>query len=148
MGWLKTSFSILPFLICIFLIFDTKPGVVYFIQGYENWVQKEVDIASIQKWLVSLDVVYSEKYYFEAKDFPEELPIAITKLEPYHMEFTKFDADNRSVEFEWGCAFGHFGIRIGLPGMETPREGSIKISKNKWEYRRPIQSGVYIFNRG
>lgn len=41
------------------------------------------------------------------------------------------------------------GIVIGLPGMETHEgEALIKYTDCDFEYRRRIQSGVYIFNRG
>jgi hypothetical protein len=151
LDWLKALLSLVPFLFVVFYFFDwhfTKSGAVYFLQGYEKWVQKEVDIASIQKWLLSLDKVYSDKRYFEAKDFPEELPKAVTKLKPYHMYFGKFDSKNRNVEFEWGSALGHWGIKIGLPSMEMPKENYIKLDGNDVEFRRPIQPGVYIFERG
>ncbi len=146
-NWLKVLLCLVPFLICFILFISRKPGAVYFLKGYEKWVQKEVDIASIQKWLKSLPPYYSETYYFEAKDFPEELPEAITKLKPYHMYFGKFEKENRSVEFEWGSALGHWGIKIGLPGMETPNEEYVKLKDSSPEFRRPIQSGVYIFER-
>lgn len=157
--WLRVLLSLSPFLICLLYfvgVFSVKAsgvvgeaGAVKFLRGYEKWVQKEVDIASIQEWLISLDTAYSGKFYFEAEDFPEELPTVVTNLKPYHISFSDFDGEQRSVKFEWGSAMGHWGIIIGLPGMETPKEEDlIKHSESEWEYRRPIQSGVYIFDRG
>jgi hypothetical protein len=151
MEWGRLAFSVFPVLLGLFLYFGAhkEAGAVNFLRGYEKWVQKEVDITAIQEWLVGLDTGYSEKYYFDAEEFPEELPVFITKLEPQHMDFSKFDKDTRCVEFEWGSALGHWGIRIGLAAMETPKgEECIKIEESEWEYRRPIQPGVYIFDRG
>ena len=65
------------------------------------------------------------------------------------MSFSTFENGKRSVEFEWGCALEHWGIIIGLPEMETPQEEDcIDLSESEREYRRPIQPGVYIFDRG
>lgn len=126
-----------------------QPGAVYFLRGYEKWVENNVDIPAIQQWLVALPPEYSEERYFEAEDFSEPLPEAIQKLEPYHMEFGEFQEARRFVRFEWGSALGHWGIQIGLPDMETPEgEECIKHSNYDYEYRRPIQPGVYIFDRG
>jgi hypothetical protein len=151
-NWLKLSLSIFPLLILLPPAFYwssvSEPGAVPFLRGYEKWVQKEVNIPAIQEWLASLPSEHSGKYYFEAKDFPGKLPEVITKLNLYHIYFSEFKDGQRQVEFEWGSAFGHWGIRIGLPGMDCPEEGCIKLSESEWEYRRPIQSGVYIFDRG
>lgn len=153
--WLRLSLAVLPLLAVVgsFLLnalsAESGPGAWHFLRGYEKWVEKNVDIPAIQKWLISLPSEYSGQDYFEASDFPEELPDVITKLDPYHMYLSKFKDGQRSVEFEWGSALGHFGIVIGLQGMETPEEEElIKHSDSEWEYKRPIQSGVYIFDRG
>ena len=106
------------------------------------------DAASRQEWLMSLDSVYSESTYFEAEDYPEELPAAIKKLEPQYMYFGKFDGEERSVELGWGGGFGDWGIRIGLPGMETLEEGVIELDGPISEFRRSVQPGVYVFSRG
>jgi hypothetical protein len=147
--WLRVFSCLVPFFVGVVLYVSPKPGAgaIYFLQGYEKWVQKEVDIASIQKWLMSVDAVYSDRQFFE--DFPQGLPATITRLKPHHMYFGKFDAENRSVEFEWENALGCWGIRIGLPHMETPKKEYIKESESTWEwgYRHPIQPGVYIFER-
>ncbi len=151
--WLRILLALCPAILTLIylgsVIFPLEPGVYEFLRGYEKWVEKEVDIPTIQQWLASLPEEYSGQYYFEATGFPEPLPEAITKLDPYHMEFSEFKDGIRSVEFEWGCALDHWGIIIGLPGMETPKEEEcIKLHESEWEYRRPIQSGVYIFDRG
>ena len=146
----KILLLLLPFLISIFFFIHTslqRPGAIDFLQGYDKWVQKEVDIPTIQKWLASLDMTYSGRRYFK-NPLPQNLPEAITKLKPQYMYFSEFDAGKRSVEFEWGGPLGHWGIKIGLPGMETPEDGHIEITEGLWEFRHPIQSGVYIFDRG
>jgi hypothetical protein len=153
--WLKLFLMFLP-LLCLFAYFisnaflnEPGPGAWHFLRGYEKWVEKNVDISVIQEWLISLPPEYSGQSYFEASEFPKELPDAITKLEPNHMVLSDCKDGQRQILFEWGCGLGHFGIVIGLPGMETPKEEElIKHSESDWEYRRPIQSGVYIFDRG
>lgn len=127
----------------------TGPGAWHFLRGYEKWVAKEVNIPEIRQWLLSLPDEYSGQSYFQAKDFPSQLPEAITSFEPYHIYLSEFKNGQRSVKFEWGCAFGHFGIVIGTPEMDTPKEETlIKHSDSDYEFRRPIEPGVYIFERG
>jgi hypothetical protein len=150
-GWVRLLLCIAPFVVSIGLFIRTGEegaGATYFLRGYEKWVQKEVDVAAIRKWLTSLDSDFSEKRYFEIEDFPEDFPEAIKKLEVQYMYFSKFDGEQRSVEFEWGGAMGHWGIYIGPPGMETPEEGHVELSESTWEYQRPVQPGVYVFDRG
>ncbi|MBC8379632.1 MAG: hypothetical protein H8E62_10700 [Planctomycetes bacterium] len=151
--WAKLLLAITPLLmLTVFFIPGTssvEPGAVYFLRGYEKWIEKEVDIEGIRQWLISLPSEYSGKSYYNITDYPKELPEVITKLEPQYMILSEFKDEERCVEFEWGGAFGHWGIRIGLPGMYTPKEEEcIKIHESEWEYRRPIEPGVYIFDRG
>lgn len=150
-GWARLALSFASFVVGSALFVGVgggEAGAVDFLRGYEKWVQKEVDIAAIQKWLMSLDSVYSESTYFEAEDYPEELPAAIKKLEPQYIFLGEFDGEQRSVELGWGGGFGDWGIRIGLPGMETPEEGFIDLDGPIYEFRRPVQPGVYVFSRG
>lgn len=155
--WSKLLLTVFPLLALsgTYLFFtvssssETSAGAWDFLRGYEKWVGENVDITAIQEWLVSLPPEYSGQSFFEAITFPEELPETITKLDPYHMNFSEFKDGKRSVTFEWGSGLGHFGIVIGLPGMETPEgEELIKHTDYDYEFRRPIQSGVYIFDRG
>ena len=97
---------------------------------------------------MSPDSVYPEPKCFGPEGYPEELPAAIKKLEQHYIFFGEFDGEQRSVEFMWGGGFGNWGIHIGLPDMETPEEGFAELDGNIREFRRPVQPGVYVFDRG
>jgi hypothetical protein len=149
--WLELFLTLIPFLIFAAVYTGVLPfgsPVKSFLRGYEKYVKKTADIPAIQEWLISLPPEYSGQRFFEASDFPEKLPTSVKILNPYHMYFSEFEAEKRSVEFEWGCALQHFGIVIGQPGMEAPQgEEYVEIDDYTSDIRRPIQSGVYIFSR-
>jgi hypothetical protein len=143
--------SLVPLFIPLFLtinVFPREPGAVKFLRGNEQWVHKNVDVAAIRQWVMSLDPDFSGQRYYEIKKFPEHLPEVISKLDPQYLYFSDFEKEGRVIEFEWGNAFGHWGLRIGPADMETPQEGHIVIDEGTYEYQRPIEPGVYIFNRG
>lgn len=149
--WTKLLLSLVPLFIPLFLtmnIFPKEPGAVKFLRGNEQWVHKNVDVAAIRQWVMSLDPVFSGQRYYEIKTFPEKLPEVISKLDPQYLYFSDFEKEGRVIEFEWGNPFGHWGLRIGPADMETPQEGHIVIDEGTYEYQRPIEPGVYIFNRG
>jgi hypothetical protein len=45
-----------------------------------------------------------------------------------------------------------YGLIVGPPTMETPKEGCIKLHEAYYEFRRPVRrpvkSGAYVFIRG
>ncbi|MCF7955447.1 MAG: hypothetical protein K9M75_06565 [Phycisphaerae bacterium] len=146
--WIKISLCIFAFLplSTILPIFPQKAGVILFFNGYEKWVAKEVDISAIREWLVHLPDEYSGQGYNNIEQYPGKLPEAITSFKPQFMQFSNFN-NGRYVEFEWGGGLVSWGIRIGMEDMETPKEGFIMLNEVEFEYRRPIQPGVYIFDR-
>jgi len=132
---------ILPF-ICL------PPGAVFFLKGYEKWVSKNVDIKAIQIWLLSGE---ADKYIGQiyAGNFPDDLPDFMTNFNPKSMEFHGEESEKgKCIEFESGGGLAHWGIVVGSPTMKTKQEGVIKHSESDYEYRRSIQPGVYIFDRG
>ena len=132
---------ILPF-ICL------PPGAVFFLKGYEKWVSKNVDIKAIQTWLLSGE---ADKYIGQiyAGNFPDDLPDFMTNFNPKSMEFHGEESEKgKCIEFESGGGLAHWGIVVGSPTMKTKQEGVIKHSESDYEYRRSIQPGVYIFDRG
>ncbi|MEN6308990.1 MAG: hypothetical protein ABFD91_14675 [Anaerohalosphaeraceae bacterium] len=150
--WLKLALSLIPFLIplvvFVHLRYFAQPRAELFLQGYEKWVQKEVDIPAIENWLKSLDSTTSSRMYSSNEaDFSKDLPEFITRFNPPYVRFSDFEKEGRAIEFEWGGAFGHWGLRIGPADMEMPEEGIIEINQSKYETRHIIQPGVYIFTR-
>jgi len=147
----KIMLSLVPFLIAVILtahFFLREAGAVKFLRGNEQWVHKNVDVAAIRQWVMSLDPDFSGQRYYEIDTFPERLPEVISKLDPQYLYFSDFEKEGRVIEFEWGNPFGHWGLRIGLADMQTPQEGHIVIDEGTYEYQRPIEPGVYIFSRG
>ncbi|MEN6308989.1 MAG: hypothetical protein ABFD91_14670 [Anaerohalosphaeraceae bacterium] len=143
--------SLVPFAISFLLLINTSSkdaGENEFLLGNEQWVHKNVDVAAIRQWVMSLDPAFSGQYYHKINTFPEELPEEIKKLNPQYLYFSDFENEGRIIEFEWGGAFGHWGLRIGPADMETPQEGHIVIDEGTYEYQRPIEPGVYLFDRG
>lgn len=150
--WLKSAFSLIPFLIplgfFVHWLYFAQPRAELFLQGYEKWVQKEVDVSAIENWLKSLNSTCSSRMYCSNEaDFSQDLPEFITRFNPPYVHFSDFEKEGRVIEFEWGGPFGHWGLCIGLPNMEMPEEGTIEINQNKYETRHIIQPGVYIFSR-
>lgn len=150
--WLKSALSLISFLIplvvFVHLRYFAETGAEYFLQGYEKWVQKDVDIPAIQNWLKSLDSTCSSRMYCSNEaDFSKNLPEFITRFNPPYVRFSDFEKEGRGIEFEWGGPFGHWGLCLGPADMEMPAEGLIEINQNKYETRRIIQPGVYIFTR-
>jgi hypothetical protein len=149
--WTKLLLSLVPLFIPLFLtinIFLKEPGAVKFLRGNEQWVHKNVDVAAIRQWVMSLDPDFSGQRYYKIDTFTEKLPEVISKLDPKYLYFSDFEKKSRVIEFEWGGAFCHWGLRIGSADMETPQEGHIVIDEGTYEYQRPIEPGVYIFSRG
>ena len=133
---------ILPF-------FISSPGAVHFLKGFEQWIHKNVDINAIQKWIISEE---AEKFIgerYSKEDFPDDLPNFIKNVNPEYVTIHNDGSEKgKCIEFVWTTLGGSWGIVVSPPTMKTKQGGLIKHSKSYYEYRRPIQPGVYIFNAG
>lgn len=126
------------------------PGAVIYLKGFEKWVSKNVDINSIQTWILSEE---ADKYLgqrYENGNYPTELPDFITNFDPLFINFHGQESEKgRCIEFIWGSGIsGLKGIVVGSPEMKTMQKGVIKHSDSYYEFRRSIKPGVYIFNAG
>lgn len=92
--WGRVFAAFLPLLLLYIPFYSyqqTEAGAVYFLRGYEIWVEREVDIPAIQGWLASVPSEYSGKQYYDAEKFPDDLPEAVTKLNPQYIYFSTFE---------------------------------------------------------
>jgi len=124
------------------------PGAVFFLKGYEKWVSKNVDINAIQTWLLSgeADKYTGEQY---SPNYPDDFPDFMTNFNPNIIIFHGEESEKgKGVEFQTGLGLAYWGILVGSPATKTKQEGVIKHSESDYEYRRSIQPGVYIFDRG
>ena len=161
LGYKKTSFGIISFLLALFvfgasLVFwkIAPAGAQVFLKGFEKWVIKQVDVDSIQLWLQSADEKHWESGHCYGmspivKAIPEEFPNFLKDFNPQYLRFEQSKLDGKKIiRFEWGGPLGHWGIVIGDPNMKMPEPGVEKISDSYWEYRRIIGPGVYIYDGG
>jgi hypothetical protein len=122
--------------------------VLSFLKGFEKWVQKEVDVKSIQQCLATEGSQYQGEHYIDG-DFPKDFPACLTKTKPIIISFKNSEIDGSLyIELTYGGGMEMWGVRIGPPSMKMPKEGMIKIRESYYEYRRPIAPGVYIFDGG
>ncbi len=161
LGYKKTSFGIISFLLALFVFgasfgfWKIAPaGAQVFLKGFEKWVIKQVDVDSIQLWLQSADEAHWESGYWYGmppaeKPIPGELPNFLEDFNPQYLWFEHSKIDGKKIiRFEWGGPPSHWGIVIGDPNMKMPEPGVEKISESYWEYRRIIGPGVYIYDGG
>jgi hypothetical protein len=141
--------SILIFVICLILPLKfNPPGAVYFLKGYETWVNKNVDINDIQEWFISgqADKYLNQTYTYK---FPEDLPDFMTNFEPKYIIFNDHKTERgKCIEFGWGGSLSYWGIVVGPPTMESQQEGRIEHHSSYVEFRRSIKPGVYIYSGG
>jgi hypothetical protein len=123
------------------------PNVYPFLNGYEKWVQKNVEIDKIQEWLASGEAdKYIPSYYLD--NFPKDLPDFMENFERQHILFNDKETERgKSIEFMWGSALGHWGIVIGMPTINNIQENKVTIHSAEKECRLQIQPGVFIFDR-
>lgn len=124
------------------------PGAVFFLKGYEKWVYKNVDVNAIQTWLLSgeADKYMGEQY---SPNYPDDFPDFMTNFNPKITIFHGEESEKgKGIEFQTGLGLAYWGIVVGSPATKTKQEGVIKHSESDYEYRRSIQPGVYIFDRG
>lgn len=142
---IKIFFAVIPLVIFFGSLTLSGSFVLSFLKGYEKWVQKEVDIKEIQQWLKTEGSQHQGELYTDG-DFPKDFPAFLTKTKPIMISFenSKID-DSLYVELLYGGGFEKYGVRIGSPSMKMPEEGIFEVYENRFEFRRPIMPGVYVF---
>ena len=120
--------SILIFFGSFILEFTCCPaGAVTYLEGFEKWVSKNVDINAIQSWILSEE---ADKYLgrrYENGNFPPELPDFITNFDPLFIDFHGHESEKgKCIEFIWGSGIsGLKGIVVGSPEMKTMQKGRL-----------------------
>jgi len=149
---LRLAFLLLPPALFFGSFFLTTPLAAVFLKGFEQWVAQEADIDAIQEWLATDGRQFTgQTFTLEPNtDAPEELPTCLTALRPWRISFSDGEAAGEmSIELSWPCGFSdEYGLIVGPPTMHTPETGMIKVREGCNEFRRPIQPGAYIFDRG
>ena len=136
----------------IFMFTFDQPGAVHHLRGFEKWVAKNVDVDAVQTWIMSPDAdqyLRNKSSTYINYALPKDLPDFVSNFGPEYIAFRADESDKgRHVEIGWSTLGGSWGIIVGSPTMKTKQEGMIRHSKYHNEFRRPIKSGVYIFNEG
>ena len=139
---------VMPYAIFFGSSMITTPLAAAFINGFEKWVLKEVDIKAIQQWLATEGQKYKGQLYGYG-EFPNDFPACLTESKPNYIYFGISELDGTLyIEFNWGGGMSSWGVRVGSPSMKMPEEGEVKIRESYYEDRRPIAPGVYIFDGG
>jgi hypothetical protein len=137
-----------PFIVCCAFLYASPLSAV-FLEGFEQWVRQEVDIDSIQTWLVNEGAKHAGQHYVAEAGFPEDLPKCLIELSPVVISFVNYDSQNGpNVEISWFLFKENYGLIIGPPEMETSEEERIEPYTGGSEFRRPIKPGAYVFIRG
>jgi hypothetical protein len=126
-----------------------ESGAAVYLQGFERRMLARADIEAIQQWLATDGGKYAGREY--RQDFLAELPKCLADLHPSVILFSNATAQHGvTVEFRWNAPHGeNFGLVVGPPTMEIPKEGSIRLPDSSFnEFRRPIKRGAYVFARG
>lgn len=128
----------------IFMFTFGKPGAVYYLKGFKEWVTTNVDIDSVQTWILSQE---AEKYLghrYERDNFPSDLPDFIKIVDPFWI-YVYESEKGRCIELSWPHAISEYkGIVVGTLAMKTKQEELIKHSNYDFEYRHSIKPGVYV----
>jgi len=147
---LRLAFLLLPSTVFLVSFVAITPLAKAFLKGFEQWVGREADLDTIQEWLATDGPQLAGRSFFLRTDNPETLPPCLTSLRPWQVSFRQTGPEGEiTVELCWPSGFSdEYGLVVGPPAMDTPKTGMIKVRENYFEFRRPIQGGVYIFSRG
>ena len=121
-----------------------QPGAVHYLRGYEKWVSKNVDIDSIQTWILSQEADKYLGHTYDRTGIPSDLPDFIRNVNPEWIYIHKNET-GRCIELSWPHAISEYkGIVVGTLAMKTKQEELIKHSNYDFEYRHSIKPGVYV----
>jgi len=129
----------------------TPPGAAVYLEGFEQYVLKEVDIGSVQDWLATEGTRYAGQRYDsdQGKGYPEELPASLTKLHPWYISFSNSNADKGpTITLWWPHLMDDDVLIIGPPDMEMPQDDYIEIDDSNIKIIRVICPGVYVYSKG
>jgi hypothetical protein len=134
---------------------SVEPSAVSYLRGLRKWVQSNIEIDSIQEWISCNADSWlenddeSEGFRYLDPDKPDTLPECFKGFAHQYIYLKYSDTDeSRVVGFEWGGPFGHWGVIIGEPNMVMPKNMEEWYDPYDVEYRRIVEPGVYVYNRG
>jgi hypothetical protein len=123
-----------------------QPGAVHYLRGYEKWVAKNIDIDSIQTWILSQEADKYLGHTYDRARIPSELPDFIRNVYPEWIDIQKNET-GRCIKLTWPHGISEYkGIVIGSPAMKTKQEELVKHSNSNFEYRRSIKPGAYVID--
>ncbi len=133
------------------------PGYRPFTWGFRDYARANVDVASIQGWLVSVDPNACTGRWLSEDEWQaarEDWPATITRLCPRYIALDR-DAEGRPMIRAGRVAFdAMWGVAVGHPEMVVPatqqREKEVLASGHvlyrSGEYRLPLAPGAYVWH--
>lgn len=124
--------------------------------GFRKYVQANVDVPAIRRWLSSVDPNLCTGEKIDLRDLTQwrnlRLPGTIASLNPDYLRLSRDSADRPLVRLSWiGLDMG-WGVTIGGEQMEIPptaprRRVALGLSMvyEDGEYRLPVEPGVYVW---
>lgn len=128
------------------------PGYKPFTYHFGEEIRSKADVEAIRDWLRTLSkedctgqttgLIYVPGSFTtrwrDSMEWPEELKV-------FHPNYVKLDLDengNPKIRLTWGAALGHWGVEIGVEGMEIPPSDF-----SQWgEYRLALEPGIYVWH--
>jgi hypothetical protein len=136
--------SILIFIGYWIIPFFRQPGAVLYLEGFEKWVIKNVDVDAVQTWILSdkADKYLGNRYFGD--EIPSDLPDFIKDINPEWIDVYESEKGRR-IEFMWVNGISESkGIVVGSPKIKTKQEGLIKHSNYDFQFRHSIKPGIYL----
>lgn len=134
-----------------FMFTFNQPGSVYQLKGFKKWAVKNVDVDTVQTWMISeqADKYFKNKpnTYFK-HDFPEDLPDFITNVGPDYITFLDGESnEEKQIIIGWIALDTSWGVIASSPAMNMKQEEKIRHSDHFYEFRYPIKPGIFVFTK-
>lgn len=137
-----------------------------YIAGFRRYVQKSVDVQSVQQWLKRQDPndCLGQTFHLGGKGQTGPVwldtiawPEAITHLDPFMVGFGQDEGGRLTIRLVWAPFVGTWGIEIGPEDMEIPKTqerierwygppGRTQVQHDPGEYRLPLAPGAYVWH--
>jgi hypothetical protein len=132
----RGAFLIAPPIILVAGFMVMRPLTTPFLDGFEQWVLRDVDTDAIQQWVATEGHKYTFQKYMGVVGPAEKLPDVIVRLKPTMIWFPDPASEGGlCVILGWGGALRGWHVVVGLSDMPMPKETGC---------RRSIKPGVYI----
>ena len=99
-----------------------QPGAVHYLRGYGKWVTKNIDIDSIQTWILSQEADKYSDHTYDRASIPSDLPDFIRNVNPEWIYIRKNET-GRCIKLTWRHGISEYkGIVVGSPEMKQKRK--------------------------